>query len=211
MGNDVFEIILYAAVALFLIYRLWLVLGNRDGFEPTQGDVGLDSAMPHESMAAETPKPDLILPDHLTSFVGDLKKRIPDFRLDRFVELASDAFDIILKSYASGDDKTLESLVKPDLLSDFKDAIEERRARSETLTTTLVRIESARVTGGNIAGNSASITVEFVTEQIHVITDKMGNVISGSPKQSEQLTDEWTFEKDLTARAMTWYLRETSP
>ena len=55
-----------------------------------------------------------------------------------------------------------------------------------------------------------NVPKEFQTEQTHVVRNKAGEIIEGSPKQIEQLVDLWTFERNLTQSNPNWFLIKTA-
>jgi len=56
-----------------------------------------------------------------------------------------------------------------------------------------------------VRGNVADVTVRFVTDQINMTTGRDGEVVTGSDAVTE-LTDLWTFQRDLTSGDSTWKL-----
>ena len=51
--------------------------------------------------------------------------------------------------------------------------------------------------------------MEFVSELITATYDKAGEVVDGDPKQIREVTDVWTFERDVTSRNPNWKLVAT--
>ena len=66
-------------------------------------------------------------------------------------------------------------------------------------------IQSASLVGGR----KATITLAFVSEMITATYDKAGEVIDGDPKEIREVTDVWTFERDVTSRNPNWKLVAT--
>lgn len=215
MSSEILETLIYAAIAVFLTYRLWSTLGER--VEGEEEGIGTSQSLgihPTDDGVGEpvAEKPDRVAPEPFNHTIDQLKGLIPDFRLDQFLDRASDAFETILKAYADGDMETLRTLLKEPLYLEFQEAIAERQGKGHTLSTTLVRIESVTlVDAALIQPHSARLTLRFVTEQTHVLKDKKGKILEGGANQSEQLTDDWTFEKDLQDPRRIWFLLETSP
>jgi predicted lipid-binding transport protein (Tim44 family) len=44
------------------------------------------------------------------------------------------------------------------------------------------------------------VTVRFLSQLISVTRDKSGNVIEGSPEKVTDVTDVWTFARDISSR-----------
>lgn len=57
--------------------------------------------------------------------------------------------------------------------------------------------------------NIVHISVKLTSEQITVVTDKNGKIVSGNKDQVEEIDDVWTFERDLNAKNNIWRLSYT--
>ena len=213
-GFPLFEIILYAMIAGFLILKLRSVLGRRTGNEKQQPDPF--SPAP----ANESEKDNVIaLPDRQPVDPADIDERDPltatlmrikladaEFDEKEFVVGARGAFEMIVQAYAAGDVDTLKTLISGPLYGGFVQAIEEREQANETQETTIVTFRNTEITGAELDGHEARVTVEFVTEQVKVTRDADGKVIDGDPDKIEVLTDIWTFERDVRSSDPNWEL-----
>ena len=56
---------------------------------------------------------------------------------------------------------------------------------------------------------TAYVTVKFVSELISVTRDAEGDVVEGDPKKVREVTDIWTFARDITAKNPNWKLVAT--
>ena len=74
--------------------------------------------------------------------------------------------------------------------------------------TELRAVDEVAIEGADLRGHTADVTVRFVTDQVNMITGRDGEVVSGSDGITE-LTDIWTFQRDLTAADPTWRLVAT--
>ena len=212
MSSDLVSIFIFAVIAGFLIFRLYIVLGQRTGFEPLQKKPleEAENFKPQSEISLEEEKTDKLLTPALQKLVKDIVTYDPDFRVSEFLKGAARAFEMILEAFARDDLKTLKNLLGSALYEEFETTIRERQEQGETLETTLIKIDPPRLVEGRILGNVAEVTVEFQTEQIHVVRDKTGKIVDGHPKQIEQLMDLWTFERDLTRSNPNWILIKTS-
>ena len=73
----------------------------------------------------------------------------------------------------------------------------------------MVAINRAQIEGVEINGKRASVTVRFVSEFISVRKNRAGEVLEGDPKKIREITDIWTFERDLRSRDPNWRLAAT--
>jgi len=53
------------------------------------------------------------------------------------------------------------------------------------------------------------VTVKFVSQLITATRDKAGTVVEGSPERVTDVTDIWTFARNVTTRDPNWYLIAT--
>jgi predicted lipid-binding transport protein (Tim44 family) len=222
------DIIILAAIALFVVVRLYKVLGQRTGHErphdpftprpaedgrsdkvitlPDRGrrpeSPGDVAARPAEG-ARSAPAPAL-LPGLATIHSAD-----PSFDPDGFLAGVRAAFEIIVGAFAAGDAASLRPLLNDEVFDNFKRAIDTRNTAKETLQTTLVGIKSTDIIEAELQGRVAEITVTIVSEQINVTRNAEGQVVDGDPAKVEPVTDIWTFARQVRARDPNWMLVAT--
>jgi predicted lipid-binding transport protein (Tim44 family) len=88
-------------------------------------------------------------------------------------------------------------------------AIRERESKGETVESRFVAIEKSDITGVELRNRVAQITVRFVSQLISVTRDKAGTVIEGNSEKVIDVTDVWTFARDLSSRDPNWKLVAT--
>jgi predicted lipid-binding transport protein (Tim44 family) len=133
----------------------------------------------------------------------------PSFDPGQFLEGAKAAYEMVVGAFADGDEKTLKQLLGKDVLDGFMRAIDERESRGETLESTLVGIDKADILESEIKDQQAFVTLKFVSELISVTRDVDGDVIDGDPKKVREVTDIWTFVRDIASRNPNWKLVAT--
>ena len=232
MGNDFqfIDIIFFAMIAAFLVLRLRGVLGRRDGHEGNFRDslkdrkngksdnnvVQLpDASEPQfEDDLEDLEDPDIAADgasdDPLSQGLAQIRKTDPGFDPDEFLSGAEIAFEMVIEAYASGDTSTLKPLLSHEVFANFSQAIRNREQAGETLEDTLVGIKSAEIVEASVEDRTANITAKFVTEQINVTRDENGGVIDGNPTTVINVTDFWTFARDIKSRDPNWALIATS-
>ncbi len=219
-GFEYFDIILFAMIAAFLVYRLGSVLGKRTGHEqqgrepfgPTSGgegptsDAGNDNvvAIPTRDEPAET-EPDTPLGAAITQ----IKLADPGFTRQGFLDGARSAFEMIITAFALGDMKTLRSLLSEDVYESFSEAIRVRERASQTKETTLVGIDSTDILEASLENGTASVTVKYVSEQVNATRSEDGAVVEGDPNAIEKVTDIWTFARNTKTADPNWSLVAT--
>ncbi|OYV44468.1 MAG: hypothetical protein B7Z75_04080 [Acidocella sp. 20-57-95] len=203
--------VLFGAIALFLILRLRSVLGKRVGFEKPpipQGQMQafnppiLDTRQSaFQQNARPVPDPRSALGERLMQIVN----ADPNFDPPIFLAGAENVFRVIVTAFAAGDRPTLQSLLTPGVYQTFDSAITAREAANERHRTEIKSIISARIEDAELISNHAAIIVRFVSDQINVTLDANGTPVSGTDNIAE-LTDLWTFERDLKSPDPVWRL-----
>lgn len=138
-----------------------------------------------------------------------IKRADHGFNEHAFIEGARTAFEMIVNAYAAGNKEGLRSLLGRAVLGRFNTEIDRRRSVGETLSTTFVGIDSAKIVGATLDRSLARIEVKITSQQINVTRDKDGKVVDGSPTEIERLVDIWTFERDVRAKDPNWLLTNT--
>ena len=208
------DLILFGMIAAFLVLRLRSILGRRTGFErqapPSQPPASQTAAGPVIEGQAEPASPATArtLPEP-ASAVGQTLARMRS--IDRsfdpaaFLDGAEKAFRIIVAAFAAGDRATLQSLLSDDTYRAFEQAIAAREAAGQTQVSTIHAIHSATIENAELRGDVASITVRFVSDQTSLTQDKDGHPVVGTDAVTE-ITDLWTFERELSTRDPVWRL-----
>ncbi len=224
-GLQFFDIILFAALAAFLVLQLRRVLGRRTGheqprdFDPfqqrSQEDSGNDKVVNLPDRRGGRREDDVpaaangAAEDPLAGGLTQIKLADRGFDEAGFVEGARAAFEMIVAAFADGDSKTLRPLLSNSVFDDFTGAIQEREAAEQTLETTLVGIKEASIDDAELQDRTAFVTVRFVSEQINVVKDSEGRIVEGDPSDVTQITDLWTFARNTRSRDPNWTLVAT--
>lgn len=231
MGEQfgILDILIFAGVALFLIYRLGTVLGKRTGHQnptelfggrPDKTD-GPDKADGSDNddddtivqMPKSRPEPQPIDDEMLDGPLGpgltQIKLADPLFDPDQFVDGSKIAFEMVLDSYSQGDVNTLRQLLNDDVYDNFYQAIQAREAANQRLEETLVGIDTAELIEARLEDYNALLTVKFISQQVNALYDADGQVIEGNPNEVVTVTDIWTFQRNTRDRDPNWVLIET--
>jgi predicted lipid-binding transport protein (Tim44 family) len=217
MSGGTAELILFGMVAAFLVLRLRSVLGKRTGYERPAQPVAAPGARPAETrpggapQAAQPGQPHLVVPDARTP-PGQALSRIgaedPAFDAYRFLAGAEGAFRMIVGAFAAGDRTTLKPLLSDDSYAGFEHAITAREQAHETQRTEVRGVTELAIDAADLRGSTADVTVKFVTEQVNITMAADGSVAHGHDGVTE-LTDLWTFQRDLRSPDPTWRLVAT--
>ncbi|KAB2920112.1 MAG: Tim44 domain-containing protein [Hyphomicrobiaceae bacterium] len=131
------------------------------------------------------------------------------FEPEEFLKGARAAYEIIVTAFAEGNRKTLKDLLSREVYDGFAGAISERESRSDQIDQSFVGIKSADIVEAELKGGVAQITIKFVSELISATRDRAGEVIAGDPKRIKEVTDIWTFAREVASRNPNWRLIAT--
>jgi predicted lipid-binding transport protein (Tim44 family) len=120
------------------------------------------------------------------------------FDTEAFIRGARQAYEMIVTAFAEGNRKLLKGLLEADAYRDFDHAIAEREARGEQVDQSFVGINKAQITAAGLKAGKAHIVVRFVSQLISATRDKAGAVLSGDPQKVKEVTDVWTFQRDIS-------------
>jgi predicted lipid-binding transport protein (Tim44 family) len=128
-----------------------------------------------------------------------------NFDPSTFLDGAEKAFRMIVAAFAAGDRATLQNLLSRDTYNAFEQAISSRESAGQKQVSAIHTIHSATIEDAELRGTGASVTVRFVSDQTSLTQDKEGLPVIGTDAVTE-ITDIWTFERDLATRDPVWHL-----
>jgi predicted lipid-binding transport protein (Tim44 family) len=131
------------------------------------------------------------------------------FNAQHFVAGARAAYEMIVTAFAEGDRRSLKNLLSREVYDGFDSAIGEREKRGETAETKFVSIDKADILAAELRGRSAQVTMRFHSKLISATRDRNGTVIDGNAEKVTDVTDVWTFARDITSRDPNWKLAAT--
>lgn len=206
--------VIFAFLALFVLWKLRSVLGERTGFEQRR------NLAPSPQSAAAPPAPveeDSRWKDFAERgspvWIGldQVAEAQPGFEPRAFISGALEAYKVVVQAFSVGDETTLRPLTSDDVFGSFKSALAERAQNGETLETTFVGCQDAKIVTAAADRIGARISVRFDSQFITVTRDKNGNVIEGDPGKPSNVIDTWTFARRHDAGGPNWTLVATSP
>ena len=209
------DLLLFGMIAAFLVLRLRGILGRKTGFERPQGDSGPVQVpgmnrppSPVIEGRAEQMAPARPLPD-ASSPAGQALARMAEsdrtFDPAHFLNGAEAAFRLIVAGFAAGDRVALRPLLNDETYRSFEQAITARETAGETQRSEIRSIEQASIEAASLSGTQAAITVKFVSDQIAETLGRDGKPVAGADAVAE-ITDLWTFERDLAQADPAWRL-----
>ncbi|MFF8800439.1 MULTISPECIES: Tim44/TimA family putative adaptor protein [unclassified Methylobacterium] len=233
--QDSFDVttLIFLALAVFVIWRLRSVLGQKTGterspFRPVErnrtepqagrgeGDnvVRLPGADRAQAGAAvqTAPRDWRGIAEPGSAVARGLEQVVqvePAFEPRAFLEGAKGAYEAIVIAFAKGDRKTLRALLSREVCEGFERAISEREKRHETVETTFISIDKAEMVAVEVKNRVAQVTVRFLSNLITATRDAEGKVIDGNAETGVEVPDVWTFARTLGSRDPNWQLVAT--
>jgi predicted lipid-binding transport protein (Tim44 family) len=229
---DVFEdniyTIIFLALAVFIFLRLRSVLGRRTGrerppYDPYSARDAVRSPANEKvvtlpTRAAEAPpRPAGSTPPSAERWKGiaDTGSVVaagldaiigaePEFDVKHFITGARAAYEMVVNAFAAGDRRQLRGLLSREVFDGFDAHISERESRGETAETKFVSIDSSTITAAELRNRTAQITVRFVSKLVSATRDRSGTVIDGNAERVTDVTDVWTFARDISSRDPNW-------
>ena len=201
------DIIIFAIIAIFLVYRLKSILGQNPDHNEQNNKI--DTGKKHFSNVVKLENKQLNKHDTKTknesAYIDD-----PNFNEKEFLKGAQNFFEMVIDSFVKGDLKNIEMYIDDKLIKNFQLVIDERLQEEESLKINIIKILSIQIKNVKKLKNFLRVSVLFETEQIKVLKDKRGKIIDGDQKKSILVKDLWTFEKENQSNNMNWILVETS-
>jgi predicted lipid-binding transport protein (Tim44 family) len=232
--NEIFDPLnlVLIAIALVVFWRLRSVLGQRTGlerppFDPSviakkappeaantnvlefpQNKPGSDAVIdlePKEPIWTGFAKPG----SKLAAGLEKLQAADPAFEPKPFLAGARVAYEMVVEGFAKGDKPALKNLLSREVFDGFSKAIDARKAAGEKLDFQFIGFEKVEFLSVDVVEKRASIALKFESQTISATYDKAGSLIDGEPKAVRDVTDIWSFERDVAARDPNWLIVST--
>jgi predicted lipid-binding transport protein (Tim44 family) len=224
-------------IAVVVLWRLRSVLGTRTGNErsPFQRAQQNPTQKPDGKVAAlgrPAPEPTPVVPagdtdrralkleaeidqlshgdGHVATGLKDIADADPSFSPKEFLEGAKAAYEMIVTGFATGDRKTLKSLLDKDVYDGFESAIAAREAAGKSVSFTFVGLPKIEIAHAELDKRDARIAVAFTAEVVQATKDKDGAIVDGNATDVQTIADEWTFARNPKSRDPNWRLVATN-
>lgn len=228
--TQLFEILLIAAIAAIVLFRLYAVLGRKTGNEPPPQecripDRSADGMISPKNVAKpREPVPDGAASDDgvhtadvtrpeneaVSSALFDISLADRNFMQERFLSGARSAYEMVENAFFAGDREALRPLLNDAVYGAFDNAISRRDMMHQSCTFTFVGFKEVKIVAASLRDRTAEITVLFHAQFILATLDANGTVVDGDDKMVQDVRDVWTFARDVKARDPNWLLVATS-
>lgn len=199
------DLILLIVVTGILAYRLFTLIGKPVGH-----------TVPPEIQKAVTDAYHKFVADNKLVFSQDAEEGLKNvltaypFNFPEFVMGAKKAFKMIMEAFSNGETAPLKNLLSPTLYKSFETEIKKRKKTKQSAEFELVRFKKIELISAKLSKTVAALTLTFDTEQVNVLKDAKGKVLSGSAEMIEDATDTWTFKKDMASGSTLWQVASVS-
>jgi len=218
------QIIVLAAVAFFLFWRLRSVLGSRQGFEKLNKNVDEKTKSSKTNTNSGDKIIDLkssIVDEDIADYVdesseqfkilSELKKLEDGWLVSDFVSGAKLAYEEILMAFENGDLNKIKKLSSKEVFTAFKDVIDDRNQKGFQVEAEFggvrdIRIKDVKLNKKNLEAN---ITMIFQCDITYSIKDKNNKIVEGGSDKVKKQKDIWTFTRKMNSDVPIWYLTKT--
>tara|TARA_B110000259_G_scaffold42_1_gene63 strand:- start:255 stop:896 length:642 start_codon:yes stop_codon:yes gene_type:complete len=207
-GLPYLDILIFAIIAVFLIFRLKNILGTKTGFEDSSFNKNKTENNIAKVVSIDTKK---TTQSNNKENKETLKIKEIDKTFDhiQFIEGSQIFFKMILDAFVEGNLDKVKEFIKPSVLKNFNFAIKERNKESETLIINLKIINKTEIFSSEISKTVLRISVLFESFQIKALKDKDNNLIDGDLNKEILVKDIWVFERKINYSNPNWTLIET--
>lgn len=198
MSNPVIEVLILAAVALFVLWRLYMALGRgADDHQPMQ------RPSPAPEQRGGTPEATMPMPRRTEAerpvFTGpaaggleDIYNADKSFTAEEFLRGAKAAYQMIVGAYARGDRAALRPLLDDDVFEAWDAAITARETSGERAFE-LLRIKRAEIDRADLDEGIARIHVRYEADL-------------GDGETTRTAKEIWTFKREAASNDPNWIL-----
>ena len=223
-SSQLLEIFLIAMVAGVILFRLYTVLGRRTGHErPPQENYRLSERSPcrpatipplRTAMRAQLAPPAASErpADPVAGGLLDIQLADRSFDKDHFVTGARAAYEMILTAFANNDRAGLRPLLSDEVYARVRwRRCAGAKSAAKSSTFTFVGFKEVKIVAAALKGQhgrdhlSVSRRSSFPPPRT-----RKGALIEGDTKTVRDVTDVWTFSRDVRARDPNWTLVATS-
>jgi predicted lipid-binding transport protein (Tim44 family) len=224
--------LVFALLAIFVVWKLRSVLGTRTGHEQPPVDMyrrriaepandetangyqrgGSSELAPIEPSDDDRRANWLRIPGVEQNVLPGLEAIAAadkSFDPKEFIDGAKAAYEMIIMSFAAGNRAALRDLLAKDVYESFVAAIADRESRGDTVDTTFVSIDRAVIDDAQLRGGTAQMTMRFQSKLITATRSSDGRIVDGNPDKVVDMIDVWTFARESSSRDPNWRLVAT--
>ena len=189
------QLIIFAALAVVVLWQLYAVLGRRVGRQPE--DAVKARVAPDAGARTQANETEGVTVDP----VAQMRARDPSFDPTTFLQGARSAYEMIVLAFASGDRAQLRRLLAPTVADSFESAIDEREREGRTEKIEFVHPPRADLETVAVERDVARARVRFLAEFRSRSTGPEGEAVD-----DRRTAEIWTFERPVSSADPNWRL-----
>ena len=217
MQNSILQLLVLAAVAVFLILKLRSVLGTRDGFEKPPVPLDDVRTKPRRDFEVIEGTPDRDIIDHVPEgsasarALAAMKQAEPAFSVTTFLQGARGAYEMILMGFEHGDLDRIRPFLSDEVAESFASALQARESGGLTVEANFIGLKEMALQEAafDAATRTGEVTVRFVGELTSAVRNREGEVVEGSTSEIKRQRDVWTFARQMGSEDPNWQLVAT--
>lgn len=197
MSNPVIEVLILAAVALFVLWRLYVALGRGGDERPMQRPApapeqrgGTPEAQAHAPRRTEPERP--VFTGPAAGGLEEIYNADSSFSAEEFLRGAKAAYTMIVGAYSRGDRAALRPLLDDDVYEAWDAAIKARETSSDRAFE-LLRIKRAEIDRADLDAGIARVSVRYEADL-------------GDGEVTRTAKEIWTFKREVGSHDPNWLL-----
>ncbi len=216
MNSPLIQLLVLAAIAVFLILRLKNVLGTREGFEKPP--------LPVKPAARKGPAfevieggPDLDITDHFDEgsaqarALAGMKRIEPSFNVTEFLAGGRGAYEMIVMGYEHGELDNIKNFLSEDIYESFVDGVAAREDQGLKIEASFIGVREMALDNVTLDPDTkeAEMTLRFVAELTQAVRNSDGEIVEGSITTAKKQKDTWVFARIMGSDDPNWLLVST--
>ena len=218
MSSPIFQLLVLAGIAIFLILRLRDVLGTREGYEkPKMARPDAGGRIKGPDLQVIDGGPDTDITDHVdaksdaAAALAAMKAADGSFNVTEFLGGARGAYEMILMAFEAGEMAKIQPFLSGEVYESFASVVSDREEKGLTIEAKFVGVREMKLTEAEFDRKSGEgeVSVRFVGELTSVVRDKGGDIVEGNPDEVKRQKDVWTFARVMGSDNPNWSLVAT--
>lgn len=217
MSSPIIQLIVLAAIAIFLILRLRDVLGTREGFEkPVVSRTESERIDKRGKFEVIEGGPDTDITDHVedpasVEALAKMKSAEHSFAVGEFLNGARGAYEMILMAFESGELDKIRPFLSDEVYESFATVVEQREKDGYQIDANFVGLRELKLVEAEYDDETreGEITIRFIGELTSVVRDKSGEIVEGNPTEVKRQKDIWSFARIMGSENPNWQLVAT--
>ena len=190
-GLPYLDILIFAIIAIFLVFRLKNILGTKSELNETKVKKDNDTNVFSNVISIDKKQ----TKDEYDKEVIKIQQIDKSFNKQEFLSGSEVFFKMVLDSFVLGNLDKVKDFIKPSILKNFNQVINERKKEKETLIIDIKSINKIELISATVSKANIKINVLFETFQIKALKDKTENIIDGDINEEILVKDIWVFER----------------